>query len=65
MIYNECLFLKRITVSPCFIVTVHHLQEEQTNDKDENQQNNGATNHETPVLKSVLRINLHFSGSLY
>ena len=62
---DQCLFLKRIAVSPRFIVAVHHLQEEQTNDKDENQQNNGAANHETPVLKSILRINLHFSGTLY
>ena len=62
---DQCLFQKRIAVSPRFIVAVHYLQKEQTNDKDENQQNNGATNHETPVLKSILRINLHFSGTLY
>ena len=62
---DQCLFQKRIAVCPRFIVAVYYLQKEHTNDKDENQQNNGATNHETPVLKSILRINLHFSGTLY
>ena len=62
---DQGLFLERITVGPRFIIVVHHLQEKQTDDKDENQQNNSATDHETPVVKSIFRINRHFSGTLY